>query len=84
LASWSAEKAARVEDSEYESSDEEADELTSEGLSKRLDTERLLAIKALLFDIFRVPTGQDSLSVPDFINALIEHKRETANAEKYG
>jgi len=34
LASWGAEKAARAEQSEYESSDEEADEPTSDGLSK--------------------------------------------------
>ena len=83
-AKWAAEKAARVEHSEYESSEEEADEEATDGRSKQLAKERLLAVKELLFDLFRVPTGEDKLCVPDFINALIEQKRETGNVEKFG
>lgn len=48
-----------------------------------MDKARLLAIKELLFDIYRVATGEDKLVVPDFIDALIEHKKEASNAETY-
>ena len=84
LAKWAAEKAARSEQSEYESSEEEDDAGDGEGRPKQLDKDRLIQVKQLLFDIHRSPTGEDKLVVPDFIDALIEHKNEASSAEKYG
>lgn len=78
LAKWAAEKAARAGDDE---SSEEEDDGTR---PKQLDKARLLEIKQLLFDIYRVPTGEDKLVVPDFIDALIEHKVEDNGTTKYG
>ena len=75
LAKWAAEKAARSEASEYEDSED--------GEGAQLDQARLRSIKQLLFDIYRIPTGEDQLVVPDFINALISHRKESSNAERY-
>lgn len=82
LAKWAAEKAARQEESEFESSEEEGD--AGDGRPKQLDKERLQQLKQLLFDIYRVPTGEDKVVVPDFVDALIEQRDESSSAQKYG
>lgn len=64
-AQWLLEKKAQQELSDYDSEDEE-------NQLPRYDTDRIREIKDLLFDIFRVNTGEDKLSVPEFIDHLIE------------
>ena len=76
---WEAERAARQEESEYDDEDDD-----QEGKAKRIDTERVQKIKELLFDLYRVATGEDKLQIPDFIDALIEQTSLAGNAEKYG
>lgn len=53
---WEAERAARQEESEYDDEDDD-----QEGKAKRIDTERVQKIKELLFDLYRVATGEDKL-----------------------
>ena len=66
---WLEERRARREqEDDYDSDDEEMDGKPA----GRLDADRLLKVKQLLFDIHRVGTGQNSLHVPAFIDALIE------------
>ena len=84
VAKWAAERAARSEGAEFESSEEEDEAGEGEARPKQLDKARLLEIKQLLFDIYRVSTGEDKLVIPDFINALIEHRVEDGAAAKYG
>lgn len=68
-AKWLAEKhQKRLESGEETESEEEDDE--ANGI--RLDLERLVEIKALLFDIHRISTGEDRLSVQHFVETLVE------------
>ena len=64
-AQWLAEKKAQQELSDYDSEDEENQQ-------PKFDTERIKEIKNLLFDIYRVNTGEDKLSVAEFIDQLLE------------
>jgi len=65
---WLEERRARREEEDDFDSDEEMDGKPA----GRLDADRLLKVKQLLFDIHRVGTGQSLLNVPAFIDALIE------------
>lgn len=75
-AKWEAEKKALQELSDYDSEDEENQQ-------PRFDTDRIVEIKNLLFDIYRVNTGEDQISVPDFIDSLIQCCSK-ANSETFG
>jgi len=53
---------------DYDSEEED----TYEGRTTRLDNDRVTQIKEILFDIFRIATGEDLVSIPEFINQLTE------------
>ena len=53
---WLREKQERNEFSEYESEEDEG-----EDISKRLDVDRIRSIKQLIFDIYRVSTGENKI-----------------------
>lgn len=55
---WLREKQERNEFSEYESEDD-----NDEDISKKLDVDRLILIKQLIFDIYRVPTGENKIQI---------------------
>lgn len=55
-------------DDEYE--EELPREVLMEEVAKKRDEQRVDAIKALLYDLYRVPTGEDKLSVDYFIQQL--------------
>jgi len=42
----------------------------------RLDTDRLVSIKDLLFNIYRVGTGEDKLFIPDLIDGILDASRK--------
>jgi hypothetical protein len=70
-AKWLAErKAAHAETDSDE--DEDESPVGRSSISKKLDYERIKGVKALLFDIHRVKSGEDLLNVPEFIDFLIE------------
>ena len=50
------EKQEKTEFSEYESEDDEHEDIT-----KKLDLDRIKIIKDLIFDIYRVATGEDKV-----------------------
>lgn len=55
-----------MEQSDYESDEDE------EEIENRLDKERLVSIKTVLFNTHRVNTGADKLSIPAFIDILTQ------------
>ena len=68
-------KAKWVEELRVASADDEyEDELDPEALelevANKLDRERLAAVKALVFDIFRVATGEEKLRVNGLVQAI--------------
>jgi hypothetical protein len=46
--------------------------MVDEYMKNKLDEERLNHIKRLLFDIYRVSTGEDKLEVKDFVENIKE------------
>jgi hypothetical protein len=55
-----------------ESSEESEDE---NNIGNQLDQDRLCAIKDILFDICRENTGEEILSIPSFIDFILESTR---------
>jgi hypothetical protein len=56
-----------MEDSDYDSDEDE-----SGNVEGRLDTERLLGIKSILFNVHRVKTGENKLQISHLIQRLGE------------
>lgn len=78
VAQW--EEALRVKKLQQDSDDESEDE---EDLATKLDEKRLSEVKELIFDIHRVATGEDLMSVSDFVGFL--RSSRTGSAKKsYG
>jgi hypothetical protein len=61
--------------SDYESDDDETE--------TRLDTDRIQEIKSLLFDIYRVNTGEDLIDVEEFLREFRECVQK-AQGETFG
>lgn len=78
-AEWAAERRNKSVESEYDSEDEE-----DQSKNTKLDTKRLQAIKELLFDVHRVNTGEDKLSVADFVDFFIEASNQAEENKQSG
>ena len=85
-AKWLAEKKLKSEQSEEYDSEEEEDTAmgSTQGSRRQLDSDRVMAIKDLLFDIHRVHTGEDKLSIPEFIDFLIQVSTTYQNCDTFG
>ena len=55
-----------------EDSDIDSDEDESGNVEGRLDTERLTGMKSILFNVHRVKTGENKLSIPQLMDRLSE------------
>jgi hypothetical protein len=62
-------KAASLLDEDYD--EEIGDEEAAILVASKYDVERLNGIKKLIFDTFRVHTGEDLLNIDSFIQVLI-------------
>ena len=56
---------------------------TTQSSRKQLDTDRILEIKDILFDIHRVQTGEDKLNIPAFINFFIQISSANENCRTF-
>ena len=65
---WLTAKRAQMQEEEYDSELDDS-EVAAE-LAGKVDTERLSDLKALIFDLYRAPTGEEKLNVADLVSAL--------------
>lgn len=70
-----------MQEEEYDSELDDS-EVAAELVGK-VDNERLSDIKALLFDLYRAPTGEDKLNVADLVTALRAFKSAVSSVSSF-
>lgn len=70
-----------MQEEEYDSELEDA-EVAAELVGK-VDTERLSELKALIFDLYRAPTGEEKLNVADLVSALRGYRSASPSVSSF-
>lgn len=78
---WINAKRAQMQEEEYDSELDDS-EVAAE-LTGKVDTERLSELKALIFDLYRAPTGEEKLNVADLVSALRGYRSTAASVSSF-